>query len=41
MDKTRIPNYYYFEDDKLLQVLRTCSLVNDVERYLYTELNKN
>jgi hypothetical protein len=41
MDKLKLPNYYYFEDDKLLQVLRTCSMINDVERYLYTELKKN
>lgn len=41
MDKKLLPNYYYFDDDKLLQVLRTCSFVNDVERYLYTEIKKN
>ena len=28
-------NYFYFEDDKFLEVLRTCNLVNDVERHLY------
>jgi len=28
-------NYFYFEDDKFLEVLRSCNLVNDIERELY------
>lgn len=35
MDKELISNYYYFEDDKFLEVLRTCNAVNDLERELY------
>jgi len=28
-------NYFYFEDDKFLEILRTCNMINDVERVLY------
>ena len=35
MDKELIPNYFYFEDDKFLQILRTCNSINDLERAIY------
>lgn len=35
MDKEKIPNYFYFEDDKLLEVLRTINSINDLERKIY------
>ncbi|MDQ7009726.1 MAG: hypothetical protein Q9M94_05535 [Candidatus Gracilibacteria bacterium] len=41
MDKKRLPNYYYFEDDKFLELLRTCNSINDIERFLYTSDKKN
>jgi len=37
MDKEFFPNYFYFEDDKFLKVLRTCNAINDIERVLYWE----
>lgn len=41
MDKLNLPNYYYFDDDKFLELLRTANAINDIERYLYTEKKKN
>jgi len=35
MDEEFFWNYLYFEDDKFLEVLRSCNLVNDIERELY------
>lgn len=35
MDKEHIPNYFYFDDDKFLEILRSVNLVNDLERILY------
>jgi len=35
MDKNIIKNYFYFEDDKLLEILRTANAVNDLERLVY------
>lgn len=33
-------NYFYFEDDKFLEILRTCNCINDIERHLYWEKNE-
>ncbi len=40
MDKEKIPNYFYFEDDKLLEVLRSINAINDIERILYWKMTK-
>lgn len=34
-DDFQFPNYFYFEDDKFLEVLRTANFLNDLERELY------
>lgn len=39
MDSEKISNYHYFDDDKFLQVLRTCNSINDIERQLYSQIN--
>jgi len=35
MDNTILKNYFYFDDDKLLEVLRLVNFINDIERPLY------
>lgn len=35
MNEITIPNYFYFEDDKFLEILRTANAINDLERKLY------
>lgn len=37
IDKNLVPNYYYFEDDKFLETLRTLNSINDLERLIYSE----
>ena len=37
MDKNLVKNYYYFEDDKFLETLRTLNSVNDLERLIYSK----
>ena len=37
MEGTLFKNYFYFEDDKFLEILRTANLLNDVERAIYTK----
>ena len=34
-DKQIIPNSYYFEDSKILEMLRTGNAINDIERAIY------
>lgn len=41
MDSDSFSNYFYFEDDKFLEILRTCNCLNDIERVLYWEKQKN
>lgn len=40
MDEFKLTNYVYFEDDKFLDVLRTCNAINDLERHLYWYLKE-
>lgn len=40
-DEFYFKNYYYFEDDKFLEVLRTANFLNDLERELYFEKREN
>lgn len=40
MNKEVMPNYYYFEDDNFLEVLRTCNCINDLERLVYGKKNE-
>jgi len=35
LDKVEIPNYFYFEDNKILEMLRTGNAINDIEREIY------
>lgn len=35
LDNVEIPNYFYFEDNKILEMLRTGNAINDIERELY------
>lgn len=35
LDNVEIPNYFYFEDNKILEMLRTWNAINDIERELY------
>ncbi len=35
LDKVEIPNYFYFEDNKILEMLRTWNAINDIEREIY------
>lgn len=35
MNEETIGNYFYFEDDKFLEILRTANAINDLERALY------
>lgn len=41
MDSNAFSNYFYFEDHKFLEILRTCNCLNDLERMLYWEKRKN
>lgn len=41
LDTNYFKNYFYFNDDDLLDILRTINLVNDFERVLYTARQKN
>jgi hypothetical protein len=34
-------NYFYFEDDKFLEVLRTANFLNDLEREVYHTKKEN
>ena len=41
LDDVVIPNYFYFSDDKILEMLRTGNAINDVERSIYwKKINK-
>ena len=35
LDNVEIPNYFYFEDNKILEMLRTGNAINDIEREIY------
>ena len=40
IDKNKIPNYHYFDDDKFLETLRSLNAVNDLERFIYSKMNE-
>lgn len=35
LDQVEFPNYFYFEDAKILEMLRTGNAINDIEREIY------
>lgn len=39
MDKNKVKNYYYFDDDCFLETLRTCNSINDLQRLIYSKVN--